>query len=117
MTISNDSKLSYEKTKRTKSSTTIYNTKENRKERAAACFEKVWTDHSGIMNANFGVWRSIINTNIIDSFNLPFFWGNDWFWRYKACCICPLLKQDIVDNVFKMININIGCQAKTERGI
>lgn len=25
--------------------------------------------------------------------------------------------QDIVDNVFKMININIGCQAKTERGI
>lgn len=27
------------------------------------------------------------------------------------------LKQDIVDNVFKMINTNIGCQAKTERGI
>lgn len=25
--------------------------------------------------------------------------------------------QDIVDNVFKMINVNIGCQAKTERGI
>lgn len=24
--------------------------------------------------------------------------------------------QDIVDNVFKMINDNIGCQAKTERG-
>lgn len=25
--------------------------------------------------------------------------------------------QDIVNNVFKMINVNIGCQAKTERGI
>lgn len=25
--------------------------------------------------------------------------------------------QDIVDNVFKMINDYIGCQAKTERGI
>lgn len=25
--------------------------------------------------------------------------------------------QEIVDNVFKMINVNIGCQAKTERGI
>lgn len=27
------------------------------------------------------------------------------------------LNQDIVNNVFKMINVNIGCQAKTERGI
>lgn len=73
MIISNDFKLLYEKIKRIKFSIIIYNIKENRKERVVVCFEKVWIDYFGIMNVNFGVWRSIININIIDSFNLFFF--------------------------------------------
>lgn len=28
-----------------------------------------------------------------------------------------IFNQDIVDNVFKIINVNLGCQAKTERDI
>lgn len=73
MIISSDFKLLFEKIKRIKFSIIIYNIRENRKEIVVVCFEKVWINYFGIMDVNFGVWRSIININIIDSFNLFFF--------------------------------------------